>query len=83
MIRRTVINAAVLGAVALCSIASAWTDDASLRGRIVAIGIPGIAAISPVGWGKNSIDARVPRNHSKYSRRSRVVHGIQWLCASA
>jgi hypothetical protein len=36
-----------------------------------------------VGWGKNSIDARVPRNHSKYSRRSRVVHGIQWLCASA
>jgi len=49
MIRKTAINAAVLGAVALFGVATAWTDDASLRGRIVAIGIPGIAAISPVG----------------------------------
>jgi len=49
MIRTTVINAAVLGAAVLCGTATAWTDDASLRGRIVAIGIPGIAAISPVG----------------------------------
>jgi hypothetical protein len=49
MIRITAITAAVLGAAALCGVATAWTDDASLRGRIVAIGIPGIAAISPVG----------------------------------
>jgi hypothetical protein len=42
-------TAAVLGATAITGIATLRAADATLNGRIVAVGIPGISAISPVG----------------------------------
>jgi hypothetical protein len=41
--------AALLGATAIGGIATLWGADPTLNGRIVAVGIPGISAISPVG----------------------------------
>jgi hypothetical protein len=42
-------TAAMLGAAAIVGITTLRAEDATLNGRIVAVGIPGISAISPVG----------------------------------
>ena len=41
--------AALLGVTAIGGMATLWGADPALNGRIVAVGIPGISAISPVG----------------------------------
>jgi hypothetical protein len=49
-IRLTVVTSAFLGAALAAGVFTAWADDdPTLDGRLVAAGIPGISAISPVG----------------------------------
>src|ERR1019366_2010280 len=79
--------AALLGATAIGGIATLWGADPTLNGRIVAVGIPGISAISPVGSNSNfgeplAVGGQLPGSFLSIDPRGPVVLVVPPLFAA-